>query len=347
MREQAATILTFGETRFALSEPAAPLPAQRKDDCSGGRPMLNPNGPGALRTQPQAVRHPSPTRNEVNGANQGTRNLPGSVVVSQRGAVTLVRLSRPAKRNALDTEMVAGIETIFSSPPEGTRAIVVHGEGSHFCAGADLAMFAETDGAAAMRLSRMAHQALDRIEYAAVPVVAALHGAVIGGGLEIAAAAHIRVAERNAFYALPEGMRGIFVGGGGSVRLPRLIGTSRMIDMMLTGRTYGATEGASLGFSQYVVEDGQGVSTAIELAERIAANAALTNFAVVQALPRIARCDPDAGLLMESLMWALATNDADAKARIHDFLEKRAAKVSHGSEPGLPMPPFDSGEQRR
>jgi enoyl-CoA hydratase/carnithine racemase len=302
-------------------------------------------GPGALRTEPQAVWHPGPTRNDGNGANQATRNLPDSVVVSRRGAVTLVRLSRPAKRNALDTEMVAGIETIFSAPPHGTRAIVLHGEGSHFCAGADLAMFAETDGAAAMRLSRMAHQALDRIEYAAVPVVAALHGAVIGGGLEIAAAAHIRVAERSAFYALPEGTRGIFVGGGGSVRVPRLIGTSRMIDMMLTGRTYGAEEGVSLGFSQYLVEDGQGTWKAIELAERIAANATLTNFAVVQALPRIARSDPDAGLLMESLMWGMAVNDAEAKARIHDFLEKRAAKVSHSSQPGLPMPLFDAGER--
>jgi hypothetical protein len=178
----------------------------------------------------RAVWHLGRTRNEVNRANQTTRNLPDSVVVSQRGAVTLVRLSRPAKRNALDIEMMVGIERIFSSPPEGSRAIVLHGDGSHFCAGADLARVAETDGASALRLSRIAHQAFDRIEYGAVPVVAALQGAVIGGGLEIAAAAHIRVAEQSAFYALPEGMRGIFVGGGGAVRVPRLIGTSRMIE---------------------------------------------------------------------------------------------------------------------
>jgi len=237
--------------------------------------------------------------------------------------------------------MIAGIEAVFNSPPEGTRAIVVHGEGSHFCAGADLALVAAADGVAALHLSRIAHQAFDRIEHGPVPVVAALHGAVIGGGLEIAAAAHIRVAERSAFYALPEGMRGIFVGGGGAVRLP--IGASRMIDMMLTGRTYSAGEGAALGFSQYVVEDGEGISKAIELAERIATNATVSNFAVVQALPRIARSDPDAGFLMESLMWAIAANDGDAKVRIQDFLQKRAAKVSH-REPGLPMRPYDTGE---
>jgi len=273
--------------------------------------MVDPTGRSTLHTDPQAVWHLGRTPNEVNRANQTTRNLPDSVVVSQRGAVTLVRLSRPAKRNALDIEMMVGIERIFSSPPEGSRAIVLYGDGSHFCAGADLARVAETDGASALRLSRIAHQAFDRIEYGAVPVVAALQGAVIGGGLEIAAAAHIRVAEQSAFYALPEGMRGIFV------------------------------EGASLGFSQYVVENGQKLAKAIELAERIASNAALSNFAVVQALPRIARSDPEAGLLMESLMWAMTTNEGEAKVRIQDFLEKRATRVFHRSESG---PPIQNGQ---
>ena len=81
--------------------------------------MVNPIGASTLRTEPQAVRHPGPTRNEGNGANRAPCNPSDSVVVSQHGAVTLVRLSRPAKRNAIDTEMVAGIETIFSSPPRG------------------------------------------------------------------------------------------------------------------------------------------------------------------------------------------------------------------------------------
>jgi enoyl-CoA hydratase/carnithine racemase len=266
----------------------------------------------------------------VNGrVNQTTGNLPDSVVVSQRGAVTLVRLSRPTKRNAIDAEMIADIERVFSGLPEGTRAVVLEGEGSHFCAGADLDLIAEVDGTAVVRLSRAWHRAFDQIESGNVPVIAVLHGAVIGGGLELAAAAHIRVAEQSAYYALPEGMRGIFVGGGGAVRIPRLIGTSRMIDMMLTGRTYSAGQGAALGFSQYVVADEQGLAKAIELAEQIATNATLSNFAVLQALPRIARSDPEVGLLMESLMMAVVMSDGDAKMRIQDFLQKRAAKVSH------------------
>src|SRR5882724_13693954 len=261
-------------------------------------------------------------------AQDNSRVLQENLITSQRGPVALLRLSRPGKRNALDPEMIAGIETFFRNPPEGTRAIVLHGEGRHFCAGADLAAFPDITAAAGMYLSRAWHRAFEQVEHGGVPVVVVLHGAVMGGGLELAAAAHIRVAERSAYYALPEGTRGIFLGGGGSARIPRLIGTARMMDMMLTGRTYGAEEGAPLGFSQYVVADGDGLTKGIELAERIAANAVLSNFAVVQALPRIARADQETGLLMESLMVAVTVSDDETKTRLHAFLEKRAPKVA-------------------
>jgi enoyl-CoA hydratase/carnithine racemase len=260
----------------------------------------------------------------------GVTSLPGQRVsdrltLRQWGPVTLIQLSRPEKRNALDARMMDAIRSVFTSLPKKTRAVVLHAAGEHFCAGIDLGELAGHDAANIMRFSRTAHEALDRIELGPVPVVAALHGAVIGGGLELAAAAHIRVAERNAYFALPEAMRGIFVGGGGAVRIPRLIGASRMIDMMLTGRTYKA--GLDIGFSQYVVDEGMGLATAIELAERIASNATMTNFAVVQALPRIARADSETGLLTESLMVAIAAIDGEATTRLRDFLEKRGAKV--------------------
>jgi len=154
-----------------------------------------------------------------------------------------------------------------------------------------------------------------------------LRGAVVGGGLELAAAAHVRVAERSTFYALPEGQRGIFVGGGGSVRVPRLIGVSRMADMMLTGRVYGAEEGNIVGFAQYLVDDGAGYAKGLALAHAMANNTPLTNFAVIQALPRIAEADPRIGYVMESLMAAVAQGSDEAKARVRAFLDKRAAKV--------------------
>jgi len=155
-----------------------------------------------------------------------------------------------------------------------------------------------------------------------------LHGAVVGGGLELAAAAHVRVAERSAYYALPEGSRGIYVGGGGSVRLPRLIGVARMMDMMLTGRTYSAEEGQAMGLTTYLVEAGTGYAKGLELAEQIASNAPLTNFGVVHVLPRIAETTPASGYAMEALMSAIAQADSKAKERLREFLEKRGPKVT-------------------
>lgn len=259
-------------------------------------------------------------------------SLPNSLALDMRGAVALLRLARPEKRNALDDATVAGLEAFFTNLPDETRAVVLHAEGAHFCAGLDLSAITETDVLGGIAHSRSWHRAFERIESGPVPVVAVLHGAVVGGGLELAAACHIRVAERSAYYALPEGRHGIFVGGGGSVRLPRLIGLARMTDMMLTGRTYGADEGATCGFSQYIVAEGEGLSSGIEIAERIATNAVLTNLAVLQALPRIAESERDAGFMMESLTAAIASSDQEAKARLRSFLEGRASKVVRDPE---------------
>ena len=208
------------------------------------------------------------------------------------------------------------------------KAAVIHGAGEHFSAGLDLSELVETDLVGAIEHSPLWHRAFEAIEFGRVPVVSALHGAVVGGGLELACATHVRVAEASAFYALPEGQRGIFVGGGGSVRLPRLIGVSRMMEMMLTGRVYRAEEGHSFGFSHYVAPDGEGLAKAKELARKIAGNAGRTNFALIQALPRIAEGDRAAGYLMEALMSSIAQDDAEAKSRLRAFLEKRADKVA-------------------
>jgi enoyl-CoA hydratase/carnithine racemase len=153
---------------------------------------------------------------------------------------------------------------------------------------------------------------------------------VVGGGLELASSTHIRVAEASAFYGLPEGQRGLFVGGGGSARIPRLIGVSRMTDMMMTGRVLDAAEGQQLGISQYLVGEGEGLSKAFELAGRVAQNAPLSNFAIMQALPRIADMSQSDGLFVESLMAAVAQGDEAAKERVRAFLDGRASKVRKG-----------------
>ena len=247
--------------------------------------------------------------------------------IELRGPVVHVRLDRPAKRNAVSDALVAQLHTCFVNLPETTRAVVLSGEGEHFCAGLDLAEVSERSVADGIVHSRSWHAAFERVQFGKVPVVAVLHGAVVGGGLELAASCHVRVAESSAFYGLPEGQRGLFVGGGGSARIPRLIGTARMTDMMLTGRVYDAHEGHAIGISHYLVQPGEGLAKALALAERIAANAPLSNFAVMHALPRIADMAQDEGLFVESLMAAIASGDEAAKLRVRAFLEGRAAKV--------------------
>jgi (methylthio)acryloyl-CoA hydratase len=266
----------------------------------------------------------------VNAAKSGSGfdvQLPRSLKAERRDDIAILSLARAEKRNAIDDPTVFGIEAFFTALPEGIKAVVLNGEGEHFCAGLDLSELTERDIPQGIAHSRSWHRAFERIEFGKVPVVAVLHGAVVGGGLEIAAACHVRVAERSAYYALPEGSRGIFVGGGGSVRLPRLIGTSRMMDMMLTGRIYDAEEGQAIGFSHYLVAPGAGLAKGIELAQRIAGNSPITNFAVTHVLPRIAESDPASGYLTEALIAAIAQGDEEAKARLKAFLEKRAPKT--------------------
>jgi len=260
-------------------------------------------------------------------ASAAPASSPALLVTGMVGPVMTVGLNRPAKRNALSDELMEAIDHCFAHLPDSVRAVVLHGVGEHFSAGLDLAELTERDATAGLLHSQMWHRVFDRVQYARVPVIAALQGAVIGGGLELACAAHIRVAEPGAFFALPEGSRGIFVGGGGSVRLPRLIGVARMADMMLTGRVYAGGEAVQHGFAQYLVGEAEAFARAMELAQRVATNAPMTNFAILQALPLIAEANPQTGLLMESLMAGVAQSDSEAKSRIRAFLDHKASKV--------------------
>lgn len=241
--------------------------------------------------------------------------------------VAVIRLTRGAKRNALNDGLVIALRHLFETLPASVRAAVIDGEGEHFCAGLDLSELQERDAGQGLHHSRMWHAALECVQYGPVPVIAALHGAVVGGGLELASACHIRVADETTFYALPEGSRGIFVGGGGSVRIPRLIGVARMTDMMLTGRVYNAADGERIGLAQYLVPAGSAFDKAMELALRIAGNAPLTNYALTHVLPRIADQPADQGFMTEAMMAAIAQSAPEAKDRVKAFLEGRAAKV--------------------
>jgi len=245
-----------------------------------------------------------------------------------RDEIAIIRLTRAAKRNALSDSLILALRDTFQNLPSTVRAAVIDGEGPHFCAGLDLSELKERDAGQGLQHSRLWHAALDVVQGGPVPVIAALHGAVVGGGLELASACHIRVADSTTFYALPEGSRGIFVGGGGSVRIPKLIGTARMMDMMMTGRVYDAESGERAGFAQYLVAEGQSFDKALELAKKIASNAPLTNYALMHALPRISEQPADHGFFTEALISGIVQSAPEAKERVRAFLEGRAGKVT-------------------
>ena len=249
------------------------------------------------------------------------------VTYELRGDIALIGLNRPAKRNAISDRVVEALNLAVEMAQEQAKAAVIWGEGKHFCAGLDLAEHAERPLIGAVQNSRRWHRIFDGIERGGIPFVVALKGAVVGGGFELAAAAHVRVADETAFFGLPEGTRGIFVGGGGAVRIARLIGAQRMGDMMLTGRTVSPLQMEQWGGVSYVVPEGTALEKAIELAAVAAQNAPMSNYAIINALPRIRDMSSEDGLFTESLMSALTSATPEATARLRDFLEKRTAKL--------------------
>ncbi|WP_343079978.1 crotonase/enoyl-CoA hydratase family protein [Ostreiculturibacter nitratireducens] len=248
------------------------------------------------------------------------------VTVAIDGPIATLTMNRPDKRNAMSDALLAELDAFFSNPPEGVKVVVLTGTAGHYCSGLDLSEHVARDAEGTMRHSRGWHQVMDRIQFGGLPVVSAMFGAVIGGGLELAAATHVRIAEPSTIFQLPEGRRGIFVGGGASVRVGRILGADRMIEMMLTGRKYGAEEGLRLGLTHYVVGEGEALARAVELAHQIAGNAPLSNYIMIQALARIEDMSKQDGLFTESLCAAITQTSPDALEGLAAFLEKRAPK---------------------
>ncbi len=246
--------------------------------------------------------------------------------IELEGDIAILTMNRPAKRNAMCDQLLAEIEAFFSNPPKNVKAVVLTGTGGHYCAGLDLSEHVARDAEGTMRHSRNWHGVMDKIQYCGLPVVSAMFGAVIGGGLEIAASTHVRIAEPSTIFQLPEGSRGIFVGGGATVRVGRILGADRMIEMMLTGRKYNAQEGLTLGLAHYTCGEGEALSKAKELAKKIAGNAPLANYMMIQAISRIEDMSKADGLFTESLCAAIAQTSPDAVEGLAAFLEKRDPK---------------------
>jgi enoyl-CoA hydratase/carnithine racemase len=250
------------------------------------------------------------------------------ITYEREGAVAVIGLNRPEKRNAINGDVVAQLGEAVERAGEEADAGVIFGHGVNFSAGLDLAQLLQRMEAPVPRKKgdHAWHTVFDTIARGKIPFVAALHGAVVGGGFELAAAAHIRVADRSAFFGLPEGQRGIFVGGGGSVRVQRIVGYSVMADLMLTGRLLSVDEAEQLNVVRYVVDEGQALSKAKELAARIAQNTPLTNWQITNLLPRINDLSHDDGLFLEYINTTMQ-RPPESLQRLREFLEKRATPL--------------------
>jgi len=243
------------------------------------------------------------------------------------GRIALIGLNRPDKRNAINEAVIDALRDAVHRAGDESDVAVLYGLGKNFCAGLDLGE-PLARAAAQTRPPRKGkrhswHEVFDTIARGPVPFVSALHGAVVGGGLELACATHVRVADASAFFGLPEGQRGIFVGGGGTVRIQRIVGYTVMADMMLTGRLLSAAEGEREHIVRYVVPEGQALDKARALAATIAKNTHETNRRNTNVLPRINDLSHDDGLFMEYLNSNLQRSPETAE-RLREFVEGRA-----------------------
>ena len=243
--------------------------------------------------------------------------------------ILVATLNRPDKRNALNAAAIEDLIARFSlAPRAGVRAVVLAGAGDHFCAGLDLVEHHREDRSPAefMHLCLRWHEAFNKMEYGGVPIIAALHGAVVGGGLELASAAHIRVADASTYFALPEGTRGLFTGGGATIRVADLVGKARMIDMMLTGRVYQGAAAVEVGLAQYLVA-GSSLDAAMDLARKAAANLPLSNFAICSGISHMQNMSGLDAAYAEAVLAGLVNTQPDARARLEAFANKTAERV--------------------
>lgn len=244
--------------------------------------------------------------------------------------VLLVTLDRADKRNALSAAFIEELCDLFEwvRRSHAVRAVVLRAKGTVFCAGLDLFEHHVENRSATdfMYICRRWHAAFDAIQHCGKPVIGALNGAVVGGGLELASSFHIRVADQTTYFALPEGQRGIFTGGGATVRVVGLVGEARMIDMMLTGRVYTGQEAVSVGLCQYLVE-GSSFDKAMEIARKAAQNPPLSNFAITSGIAHIGNMAANDAFFAEAFIAGITNTQPASRERLAAFMNKTAAKV--------------------
>jgi len=247
----------------------------------------------------------------------------------RQDGVAIVRLNRPDKLNSLTGEMILSLTDLFRSfaSDPSLRAVILTGTGEKaFCVGTDINELADGDEAEALKVSQRGQTLCDLIEQCPVPVIAALNGLAVGGGCELALACHIRLATANVRFSLPETRLGIMPGYGGTQRMPREVGRSRALEIMLGGREVSAADAERLGLINRVVDAADLLTEAQTLAQDIARLAPLAIRACLESVRVGLELPLDEGLAVEARLFAELFATADMREGTRAFLEKRAAK---------------------
>jgi enoyl-CoA hydratase len=254
-----------------------------------------------------------------------------NVLYEKKGGIAYVTVNRPKVLNALNTPTWTDLRTAFEDAraDASVRGVILTGAGKAFIAGADISELAHLAAFEAEQSSRFGQGVLDLIEDLGKPVVAAVNGFALGGGCETAMACTIRLAVETAKFGQPEVSLGLVPGGGGTQRLPRLVGKGRALQLILSGEMISAQEAYRIGLVNEIVAADQLIAHAEAILRRIAANAPIAVKFALEAANRGMDTTQGEGLLLEASYFGLCAATEDKKEGTTAFLEKRAPQF-HG-----------------
>lgn len=249
-----------------------------------------------------------------------------TLIYEKKENIGLLTINRPDKLNAISNELTSELSQLLGEieNDEELRVLIITGAGDKaFVAGADIKELVDRDAKMGRRVSRERQEIFSLMENLQIPVIAAINGYALGGGLEIALACSIRVCSEKAQFGAPEVKLGIIPGDGGTQRLPRLVGLGRAMEMILTGDFIDAQEAYRIGLVNKVLPHEELMDGAMELAQRIASRPPLAVRYAKEAVNRSQEGDAVSGFALESYLHALACTTEDKKEGVSAFLEKR------------------------
>nr|MBA5587881.1 enoyl-CoA hydratase [Anaerobacillus isosaccharinicus]QOY33966.1 enoyl-CoA hydratase [Anaerobacillus isosaccharinicus] len=246
-------------------------------------------------------------------------------LVKQEDRVATISINHPPA-NALSSPLLQELSTVFDELENDAevKVIVLHGQGRFFAAGADIKEFTTVEtGSDFAKLSQYGQELFDRIEQFKKPVIAAIHGAALGGGLELAMACHIRLVSETSKLGLPELQLGLIPGFAGSQRLPRFVGVAKAAEMLLTSEPITGNEAVSLGLANHAYSEEELMTKAYELAGKLAKKSAVSMKLALQLLTYVNNHSYEEGVKKEAELFGIAFDSEDGQEGIKAFIEKR------------------------